>query len=197
MLFGVVLWYVQSGSYDVYPGISGLTEEFKEFVKGNATILGTPIPFYVFYAIAAAVIVWFIWNKTTLGKKMYAVGANPDAAKASGIPVVKTTILVFMISGMLYGFSGFVQAAYIGSVSHVSGVNGDILAMLACMLGGVSVTGGIGKISGVVIGASLYILLSITMPWLPIHAEMQYIQIGMLLLVAAAINKKRYSATVR
>ena len=193
MLSGVISWYVRRGVDDTYPTISGLTEEYKDFVKDYVMIRGMPTPRFVFYAIAAAAIVWFIWNKTTLGKKMCAVGANPEAAKASGIPVVKTTIMVFTISGMLYGFSGFIEAARIGAVSHSTGVDSELNALLACMIGGVSITGGIGKIRGIIIGVFMIQVYATALTWLSISGDMYTIIMGVLILASAVTNKKRYS----
>jgi len=193
MLYGTVLWYVQLGKNGGNP-ISGLTDEFKELVKGNVTILGTPIPYYVFYAIVATVIMWFMWNKTTLGKNMYAVGANPEAANVSGVSVMKTTILIFTIAGILYGFSGFIESARIGSNQPSTGVNNELDAIAACVIGGVSFTGGTGKISGIVTGVVLLNIIAIALQWLSISGDLQNIIKGALILFAVAIDMRKYLA---
>jgi len=191
ILYGVVLMYVQLGTNGGGP-ISGLTEPYKEVVKGNVFIGETPIPYYVFYAIAATAIMWFIWNKTTLGKNMYAVGANPEAANVSGVSVMKTTILIFTIAGILYGFSGFIEAARIGSNGPTTGVNAELDAIAACVIGGVSFTGGTGKISGIVTGVILLQIISVALQWLGVSSDMQYIIKGGIILVAVAIDMRKY-----
>lgn len=193
ILYGTVLWYVQLGKNGGNP-ISGLTDGFKEVVKGTVTIGGTAIPYYIFYAIIAIAIMWFIWNKTTLGKNMYAVGANPEAANVSGVSVMKTTIMVFMIGGILYGFSGFIESARIGSNSPSTGVNAELDAIAACVIGGVSFTGGTGKISGIVTGVILLQIIAIALQWLGISSDMQYIIKGALILIAVAIDMRKYLA---
>ena len=193
ILYGVVLWYVQLGKNGGNP-ISGLTDSYKNFVKGNVMIGSTAIPYYVFYAIVATVIMWFIWNKTTLGKNMYAVGANPEAANVSGVSVMKTTIFVFMIGGILYGFSGFVEAARIGSNGPTTGVNAELDAIAACVIGGVSFTGGTGKISGIVTGVILLQIIAVALQWLRISSDMQFIIKGALILIAVAIDMRKYLA---
>lgn len=193
ILYGAVLWYVQLGKNGGNP-ISGLTDSYKEFVKGNVMIGNTAIPYYVFYAIIATAIMWFIWNKTTLGKNMYAVGANPEAANVSGVSVMKTTILVFMIGGILYGFSGFIEAARIGSNGPTTGVNAELDAIAACVIGGVSFTGGTGKISGIVTGVILLQIITVALQWLRISSDMQFIIKGALILVAVAIDMRKYLA---
>ena len=193
ILNGLVLLYVQQGKNGGGP-ISGLTDRYKDVVKYTVDIGGTAIPMYVFYSIIAAVIMWFVWNKTTLGKNMYAVGANPEAANVSGISVMKTTILIFMIGGILYGFSGFIEAARIGSNSPATGVNAELDAITACVIGGVSFTGGTGKISGIITGVILLQIISVALQWLSVSGDMQYIIKGIIILVAVAIDMRKYLA---
>ena len=193
ILYGLLLRYVQFGKNGGGP-ISGLTDAYKEVVKGNVTIGGTAIPYYVFYAIAATAVMWFIWNKTTLGKNMYAVGASPEAANVSGVSVMKTTVMVFMIAGALYGFSGFIEAARIGSNGPSTGVNAELDAIAACVIGGVSFTGGTGKISGIVTGVILLQIISVALQWLSIPSDMQYIIKGALILIAVSIDMRKYLA---
>jgi len=193
MLTGVVLWYVQLGTNGGGP-ISGLTDSYKQVVKGNIMFGSTPIPYYVFYALAATAIMWFIWNKTTLGKNMYAVGANPEAANVSGISVMKTTMMLFALAGILYGFSGFVEAARIGSNGPSTGVNAELNAIAACVIGGVSFTGGVGKISGIVTGVILLQIISVALQWLGVSSDLQFIITGGLILAAVSIDMRKYLA---
>ena len=193
ILYGLVLMYVQLGTNGGGP-ISGLTDEYKNAVKYTVNIGGDAIPLYVFYAIAAAIIMWFIWNKTTLGKNMYAVGANPEAANVSGISVIKTTVYVFMMGGILYGFSGFIEAARIGSNSPATGLNAELDAIAACVIGGVSFTGGVGKISGIITGVILLQVISVALQWLGVSGDIQYIIKGGIILVAVAIDMRKYLA---
>ena len=193
MVYGTLLWYVQLGRNGGGP-ISGLNEEFRELVRGQVMVFGHPIPYYVFYAIAAVMIMWFIWNKTTLGKNMYAVGANPEAANVSGISVMKTTILMFMIGGILYGFSGFVDSARVGSNTVSTGEFAELDAIAACVIGGVSFTGGVGKISGIVTGVILLQVIAIALQWLGVPSAMQFMIKGGLILIAVAIDMRKYLA---
>ena len=191
ILYGIVLRYVQLGTNGGGP-ISGLTEPYKEFVKGTITVGETAIPYYVFYALIAIVIMWFVWNKTVLGKNMYAVGANPEAANVSGVSVMKTTILIFVIAGILYGFSGFIESARIGSNGPTTGVNAELDAIAACVIGGVSFTGGTGKISGIVTGVILLQIISVALQWLGVSSDTQYIIKGVIILGAVAIDMRKY-----
>ncbi|MEG2158425.1 MAG: beta-methylgalactoside transporter, partial [Clostridia bacterium] len=160
--------------------------------SGNLMIGDIAIPYYVFYAIIAIVLCWFLWNKTSFGKNMYAVGANEEAAKVSGVNVIKTIISVFMFAGILYGFSGFIDAARVGSNSAGSGNGAELDAIAACVIGGVSFSGGTGKISGIVVGVVLLKVITIALQWLGADTNLQYIIKGAIILGAVAIDMKKY-----
>jgi len=193
ILNGVVLWYVQLGTNAGGP-ISGLTAEYGEFVRGTIQIFGTPVPHFVFFAIVATAIMWFIWNKTTLGKNMYAVGANAEAARVSGVSVTITTIAIFTIAGVLYGFSGFVEAARIGSNGPNTGVMAELDAIAACVIGGVSFTGGVGKIRGIVTGVVLLQVISVALQWLGVSSDVRLIITGAIILAAVSLDMRKYLA---
>ncbi len=191
MLYGFILIYMTMGNNGGAP-IAGLTEEYKNVVKGTFSIGGTAIPYYVIYAIIAVGVMWYVWNKTTLGKNMYAVGANAEAANVSGVNVMKTIILVFMMAGALYGFSGFVEAARVGSNSATAGANAELDAIAACVIGGVSFNGGMGKISGIVLGVVMLQIITVALQWLGVSTNLQYIIKGFIILVAVAIDMRKY-----
>jgi len=193
IVYGLVLIYVQFGTNGGGP-ISGLTDQYKNVVKYTVNLWGEAIPLYVFYAIAAAAIMWFIWNKTTLGKNMYAVGANPVAASVSGISILKVNILVFMMGGICYGLSGFIEAARIGSNGPATGLNAELDAIAACVIGGVSFLGGVGKISGIITGVILLQIISVALQWLGVSGDVQYIIKGGIILIAVAIDMRKYLA---
>jgi len=193
ILNGVVLWYVQLGQNAGGP-ISGLTAEYGEFVRGTIMIFGTPVPHFVFFAIIATAIMWFIWNKTTLGKNMYAVGANREAANVSGVSVKWTTIAIFTIAGVLYGFSGFVEAARIGSNGPTTGVMAELDAIAACVIGGVSFTGGVGRIRGIVTGVILLQVISVALQWLGVSSDVRLIVTGGIILAAVSLDMRKYLA---
>ena len=193
IVYGLMLIYVQFGTNGGGP-ISGLTEEYKKVVKYTVNFQGTEIPLYVFYAVVAAAIMWFIWNKTSLGKNMYAVGANPVAANVSGISILKVNILVFLMGGICYGISGFIEAARIGSNSPATGLNAELDAIAACVIGGVSFLGGVGKISGIITGVILLQIISVALQWLGVSGDIQYIIKGGIILIAVAIDMRKYLA---
>lgn len=193
MLYGFILMYMNSGNNGGAP-IAGLTETYKNAVKGTVSIFGVAIPYYVFYSVIATVIMWFIWNKTTMGKNMYAVGANPEAANVSGVNVMKTIVLVFMLGGLYYGFSGFIEAARVGSNNASAGLNAELDAIAACVIGGVSFTGGTGKVSGIITGVIMLQIITVALQWLGVSTNFQYIIKGVIILAAVAIDMRKYLA---
>ena len=133
-------------------------------------------PTIILWALAAIVIVWFIWNKTTFGKNLYAVGGNPEAAAVSGISVFAVTLGAFVMAGILYGFGSWLECArMVGSGSAAYGQGWDMDAIAACVVGGVSFTGGIGKISGVVTGVCIFTALTYSLTILGIDTNLQFV----------------------
>ena len=192
IVYGTLLVYIMANGNNGQP-LSGLDASFKNFVTGSICKVGdVPIPNYVWYGLIVVVIMWFIWNKTTFGKNMFAVGSNPEAANVSGVNVMKTTILVHTLAGMMYGITGFIESARIGSNTANTGLNYECDAIAACVIGGVSFVGGTGKISGVVLGVFLLRIIFVALNFLSINANLQYIIKGLIILVACAIDMRKY-----
>ncbi|WP_317315146.1 galactoside ABC transporter permease, partial [Holdemanella biformis] len=142
-------------------------------------------PTIILWAVAAVVIVWFIWNKTKFGKNLYAVGGNPEAASVSGISVFKVTLGAFIMAGILYGFGSWLECIrMIGSGSAAYGQGWEMDAIAACVVGGVSFTGGIGKISGVVVGVLIFTALTYSLTILGIDTNLQFVFSGIIILIA-------------
>ncbi len=150
-------------------------------------------PTIILWAVVAIVVVWFIWNKTTFGKNLYAVGGNPEAAAVSGISVFKVTLCAFILAGILYGFGSWLECnRMIGSGSAAYGQGWDMDAIAACVVGGVSFTGGIGKISGVVTGVLIFTSLTYSLTILGIDTNLQFIFEGIIILAAVTLDCLKY-----
>ena len=150
------------------------------------------MPRYVLFAVILAGLMWFIWNKTTFGKNMFALGANEEAARVSGVNVFLTTILVFALAGAMYGFTGFIEGARIGSNTANTGFNYELDAIAACVIGGVSFVGGIGKIRGVIVGVLMLRLIFIGLSMMSIDPNLQYLIKGGIILFACALDMRKY-----
>ena len=107
--YGAILMFFMSNGNNGQP-LSGLSDTYKNFVTGSMIKFqnNVNIPWYVLYAVIMVIAMWFIWNKTTFGKNMFAVGSNAEAANVSGVNVFKTTVMVHTLAGLMYGLTGFI-----------------------------------------------------------------------------------------
>ncbi len=194
ILFGAVLMYLMIGTNNGQT-LSGLDPSYTNFVRGTLFTIGSvAVPKYVLYSAILTVIMWIIWNKTKFGKNMFAVGSNEEAANVSGVNVFWTIVLVFVLAGMMYGITGFIEGARISSCSANTGMNYESDAIAACVIGGVSFVGGTGKISGIVIGVLLLQIIFVGLNILSVDANMLYVIKGLIILVACSIDMRKYLA---
>lgn len=198
MLAGIVVVFCSLGTSKEGKVGGTIAEYGEKWVRGDIVISGKVgvdavyLRLYTIYAIIAVGITWFMWNYTTFGKNMYAVGSNPEAANVSGINVNKTIIMVFVFAGLLYGFSGWVEGGRGISPSTGTGVNMELDAIAACVIGGVSFTGGIGKIKGIVLGVVIIQLISYGLGVFISEASIREIIKGALILFAVTIDMRKY-----
>jgi len=186
-LYGILSMYFSSGDPGPQP-IGGFEGAWEQMIIGEMW----GVPLLIIYAMIITIVMWFVWNKTTFGKNMYAVGGNPEAAKISGVNVVKTTVMVYMLAGVLYGLGGYLEVARIGSASNATGINYELDAIAACVVGGISFSGGIGKISGAVAGVLMFTIISYGMNFLGLDVFYQYIIKGVIIVLAVALDTRKY-----
>ena len=150
-------------------------------------------PTIILWAVAVILIMYFVWNKTTLGKNMYAVGGNAEAAAVSGISVFWVTIAAFAIAGILYGFGAWLECMrMVGSGSASYGQGWETDAIAACVVGGISFSGGIGKIQGIVVGVLIFTALTYSLTILGVDTNLQFIFSGIIILSAVTIDCLKY-----
>ena len=194
IVFGLVLMYLMLGGNNGQT-LSGLDTSYTDFVRGTLFKIGdVAVPKYVLYSVILTALMWVIWNKTKFGKNMFAVGSNEEAANVSGVNVFWTIVLVFVLAGAMYGITGFIEGARIASCSANTGLNYESDAIAACVIGGVSFVGGTGKISGIVIGVFLLQIIFVGLNFLSVDANMLYVIKGLIILVACAIDMRKYLA---
>ena len=183
IIFGLVTYATKGVSFGAIE--SSIPNMFIPNLGGFPTI--------IIWAVVAIIVVWFIWNKTTFGKNLYAVGGNPEAASVSGISVFKVTMGAFILAGILYGFGSWLECnRMVGSGSAAYGQGWDMDAIAACVVGGVSFTGGIGKISGVVTGVLIFTSLTYSLTILGIDTNLQFIFEGIIILAAVTLDCLKY-----
>ena len=145
-------------------------------------------------AICIGLFMWFLYNKTRYGKYMYAIGGNENAAEVAGINVTKSKILIYMMAGLAYGLTGFLVCAKSGGCSVNTGMGWELEAIAGCTIGGVSVNGGVGKITGILVGVLVFEVLKIVLQFLGVESSYTYIAQGLVIIIAVALDLRKYLA---
>lgn len=145
-------------------------------------------------AIGVGLIMWFLYNKTRYGKYMYAIGGNESAAEVAGINVAKSKIKIYMLAGLLYGLTGFLVCAKSGGCSVNTGMGWELEAIAGCTIGGVSVNGGVGKITGILVGVLVFEVLKIVLQFLGVESSYTYVAQGLVIIIAVALDLRKYLA---
>ena len=167
--------------------IGGFRQDFITVTQGK---IG-PIPYLFIYLIIAAAIFWFVYNYTRHGKYMYAIGGNEVAAEVSGVNVKKTKIIIYITAACMYAIAGFLVVGKSGGGGVNMGQGWELEAIAACTIGGVSVNGGIGKVSGVIIGVAVFELLKSALQFLGVNTNYQFIAQGIVIVVAIALDIRK------
>lgn len=212
MLFGLLNGFIVS-KLDVVPFIAtmgtmvivyGANSLYYDYIGNQPVASFTPafsnmvnnrlfnIPYLVFYALIAMIIIWVIYNKTVFGKNLYAVGGNPEAARVSGVNVVLTFLIVYVLAGGMYAIGGFLEVARIGSATNNIGFMYELDAIAACVVGGVSFNGGRGKVSGIVTGVLIFTVINYGLTYIGVSPYWQYIIKGLIIIGAVAIDGLKY-----
>lgn len=162
---------------------------------GSKTINDFPISFIV--VIIIFVIIHIFLTKSSLGRKIYCVGGNPEAARMSGINSKKVLRIVYTLSGLLCGIAGIILAGRVSTANGNAGTTFDTDAIAACIIGGASFTGGKGTIWGTLIGALLIAVIRNGLNLLGAQTDIQYIIIGLVIIIAVLIDVMRGKAEAK
>lgn len=191
IIYGLTSIYFDRPPYGAQP-IGGLDVRFTKFAQGAFQLGEFKLPYLVIYAALTVVVVWVLWNKTKFGKNIFAIGGNADAALVSGVNVFKYTLLVYLLAGLLYGLGGALEAARIGSATNNTGNMYELDAISACIVGGLSFSGGIGSIPGIVIGVLIFQVIAYGLSFVGINPYLQFIIKGAIIIIAVAIDNRKH-----
>ncbi len=179
----------------VYTGatpIGGLRSDYTAIAQGY---VGNAIFSYIaIIALGVGAFMWFLYNKTRHGKYMYAIGGNENAAEVAGVNCNKTKIMIYMLAGMMYGLCGFLMASKAGGASVNTAMGYELEAIAGCTIGGVSVNGGVGKISGILVGVLVFELLKIALQFMGVESSYTYVVQGLVIIIAVALDLRKYLA---
>lgn len=166
--------------------IINLTDAFKEIGTGSLLL---PIPILVFLLVI--IIAYLLLYRCRFGRKVFAVGGNEAAAKASGVNIDRVKISVYMISSFLAGLSGIILAARMSAGSPIVGEGYELDAIAAAVIGGTSLSGGVGSIFGTVIGTLIIGIITNGLDILNVSSYYQDIVKGLIIVIAVLIDRKR------
>lgn len=173
--------------------IGGLRKDFTTDLGSGFIGNGVySIPYIVIIALIVAALVWVIFNKTRLGKSMYAIGGNVQAAVVSGINVKRVLIYVYAAAGALYGLAGVMEAARTGGATSNYGNMYELDAIAACVVGGVSTAGGIGTVPGVLVGVLIFGVINYGLTYIGVNPYWQLIIKGLIIVAAVAFDIRKY-----
>lgn len=192
----VAVYGINSIYFDMKPNesqpIGGLRPDFTNLGSGSFGTGDYSIPYIVIIALVVSFFVWVLFNKTKFGKNMYAIGGNVHAATVSGINVSRNLIMIYAIAGALYGFAGVLEAARTGGATNNYGNMYDLDAIAACVVGGVSTSGGIGTVPGILIGVLIFTVINYGLTFVGMNPYWQLIIKGMIIVSAVAIDLRKH-----
>ncbi|HBD92511.1 MAG TPA: sugar ABC transporter permease [Gemmobacter sp.] len=167
--------------------IPALTDTFRWI--GTGDVLGVPVPIFVLLAVFAGA--HFVLTQTRFGRHVYAVGGTPHAAKVSGLPVTRIRFMVYVISGGLAGLAGMILAARTGSALPQAGIAYELDAIAAVVIGGTSLAGGVGRVSGTLIGALLIGVMNNGLDLMGVESYYQQVIKGFLIVAAVMLDQSK------
>lgn len=191
----VIVYGVCSLYFDMPPNnsqpIGGVRPDFSiigQFKIGGSNGISILIPI----AGIITAIIWFILNKTVFGKNVYAIGGNREAAVVSGVNVFATIMGIFILASCLYGIGGVLEAARTAGATNNYGNGYELDAIAACVVGGVSLNGGVGKVSGIISGVLIFTVIQYGLQFLGVSPMWQQVIKGIIIAVAVAIDLSKY-----
>ena len=172
----------------VYTGGTPIGSLNKNFTSlASDTILGIPV--LIVIALIVAVCFWFLYNKTR-----YAIGGNEAAAEVAGVNVYATKIRIYILASCMFGLAGCLLAAKSGGASVNTAQGYELDAIAASTIGGVSTTGGVGTVPGILVGVLVFELMKVALQFMNVNSSYTYIVQGLVIIVAVAIDIRKYLA---
>ena len=173
--------------------IGGFQKIYTTLINGRiGDTKGFHLPYLLFVAAVFGLLFWFIYNKTRHGKYMYAIGGNEVAAEVSGVNTSRTLMRIYATAGLMYALAGYLLAAKSGGASASMGQGYELEAIAGCTIGGVSTTGGIGTVPGILVGVLVFELLKIILQFLGVNPYYNYVVQGLVIVLAVALDIRKY-----
>ena len=195
----VIIYGACSLYFDMPPNnsqpIGGIRPDFAQLGQMRLFSMGRDFPgisILIPISVVICVVIWFILNKTVFGKNVYAIGGNREAAVVAGINVFRNIMFIFILASFLYGIAGVLEAARTAGATNNYGLGYETDAIAACVVGGVSMSGGIGKVSGIVMGVLIFTVIQYGLQFINVSPMWQQVIKGVIIAVAVAIDLTKY-----
>jgi ribose transport system permease protein len=164
---------------------------FKSLFGGQFSLLGVNIPVQLFYFVAVGALASTLLHRTGFGRHVYAVGGNERAALLSGVFTSRVKQIVFALSGLLAGLAALLHVALVNQGSHIDGSGYELNAIAAVVIGGTSLSGGVGTVIGTMMGALILSILDNILGLRNIPSEYQMILKGVIIVLAVVVQRLR------
>ena len=188
MIYGACSLYFDMPPNSSQP-IGGIRPDFSAI--GQTKLFGR-ISVLVPIAVVFTIAIWFVLNKTVFGKNVYAIGGNREAAVVSGVNVFKTIMGIFILASFMYGVGGILEAARTAGATNNYGDGYELDAIAACVVGGVSLNGGIGTVGGIISGVLIFTVIQYGLQFIGVSPMWQQVIKGIIIAIAVAIDLSKY-----
>ena len=192
ILYGASSIYFDREPYGAQP-IGGINSKLTNICIRSIKIGPFQLPYLIIIAAVIVAVMWVLWNKTKFGKYMYAIGGNPEAAQVSGVNVIKIQVMVYSLAAIMYAIASVLEVGRIGSASNTTGNGYEMDAIASCVVGGVSMSGGIGSVGGIVIGVLIFTVINYGLSFIGVNMYWQYIAKGLIIALAVIIDMRKYA----
>ena len=188
MIYGACSLYFDMPPNSSQP-IGGIRPDFSAI--GQTKLFGR-ISVLVPIAVVFTIAIWFVLNKTVFGKNVYAIGGNREAAVVSGVNVFKTIMGIFIFASFMHGVGGVLEAARTAGATNNYGDGYELDAIAACVVGGVSLNGGIGTVGGIISGVLIFTVIQYGLQFIGVSPMWQQVIKGIIIAIAVAIDLSKY-----
>ena len=189
---GMIIWGTNLLYYDLEPNHSQPISNIQPDIKftGSGYVFGT-IPVIIIIALVVVLSTWFIMKYTPFGRSIYSIGGNRDAAEVCGINVQRTLIWTYAIAAITFAIGGYLECARTNGATAAYGENYEFDAIAACVVGGVSNSGGVGTIPGMVLGVLMFGIINYGLTFLGVQPYWQKIIKGIIILTAVGFDVRK------
>lgn len=185
------MMFVLRGGVYLYTGQRAIPDDaaLDSFIALSDGRLFNILPYAAVIAIILLVIFGYVMHHRSFGRQIYAIGGNPEVARLAGYNVRRVKFICFIISSLLATIAGIILAARVGSAQHTAGLNFEFQVVAATVLGGVSLAGGIGSLTGMALGVLILQFLSNGLRGLGLPTEWQLVITGMIIIAAVSFDE--------